>query len=110
MDLLGLLARLREVIGCLHPQPGIRGAAERFLQANNHLRGDRRLFVYHVIQRLPGQTKRLFMTVRARDLAYFNSRSGTWEVEALSGTILVGPSSHNLPLSASFRITENTGT
>lgn len=55
----------------------------------------------------PGQMKRFAAEVSARDLAFFDPVSGAWVVEPLEGAIWVGPSSRDLPLSASFRITAN---
>jgi len=41
----------------------------------------------------PGETKTVSFEVRAEDLAYYNTQSGNWEIEAIEYVVYVGPSS-----------------
>jgi beta-glucosidase len=54
-----------------------------------------------------GETKRVRLAVRARDLAYWDVGSRSWKVERATYTALVGPSSRAADLlSASFDVTD----
>jgi beta-glucosidase len=54
-----------------------------------------------------GETKRVRLAVRARDLAYWDVGSRSWKVERATYTVLVGPSSRAADLlSASFDVTD----
>jgi beta-glucosidase len=46
----------------------------------------------------PGETRRVTLTVRARDLAYYDPAAGHWTVEHVEHRILVGPSSRDADL------------
>src|ERR1700730_17305732 len=59
------LQRLGKIVVRLHPQPGLRGAAESFGEANRHFRADAGALIDEIIQRLPGNAKGL----RARGYA-----------------------------------------
>jgi beta-glucosidase len=51
-----------------------------------------------------GATATATMTVKARDLAYWNSGKHTWQVEKENVRFLAGGSSDNLPLSAEVQV------
>lgn len=57
----------------------------------------------------PGETKRVSIPLRARDLAFWDSETGAWTVEPITYVVQVGPSSRDLPLQASFAFDETTG-
>ena len=46
----------------------------------------------------PGETKRVPLSVEAKDLAWFNPDANAWEVEPMTYGVLVGPSSRNQDL------------
>lgn len=52
----------------------------------------------------PTETRTVELTVRARDLAFYDVTAGAWEVETIEYTVGVGPSSGDLPLSGTFRV------
>ncbi len=52
----------------------------------------------------PGQTKTVRMALRANDLAFYDVESAAWVVEPISYSVQVGPSSRNLPLRATLRV------
>ena len=52
----------------------------------------------------PGETKTVVFTVRAADLGFWDTVANGWQVEPISYTVEVGPSSRDLPLSAPFQI------
>ena len=52
----------------------------------------------------PGETKTVELTLRARDLAYYDVAERRWRVEPITYLVSVGPSSTDLPLSESFEI------
>jgi beta-glucosidase len=52
----------------------------------------------------PGQTKTVALDVVAKDLAFYDVDASAWEVEPIAYTVQVGPSSRDLPLSASFSV------
>src|SRR5258708_21589830 len=50
---------LGKIVVRLHPQPGLRGAAESFCEADCHFRADSGALIHEIIQRLPGNAERL---------------------------------------------------
>ena len=52
----------------------------------------------------PGETRRVFFDLAAEDLAFYDVEIGDWEVEPISYTVHVGPSSRDLRLSATFAV------
>ena len=52
----------------------------------------------------PGETRRVFFDLAAEDLAFYDVEIGDWEVEPISYTVYVGPSSRDLRLSATFAV------
>ena len=51
----------------------------------------------------PGESKEVLLSLRRRDLSYWNVEHGNWAMPTHSNfTALVGTSSRNLPLTASF--------
>jgi beta-glucosidase len=52
----------------------------------------------------PGQTQTVAIDVPVKDLAFYDVDASTWEVEPMSYTAYVGPSSKDLPLRASFTV------
>jgi beta-glucosidase len=55
----------------------------------------------------PGETKRVSLPVRAKDLAYYDTGGQAWVVERLEYTVLVGGSSRPSDLlTVSFRVTD----
>ena len=51
-----------------------------------------------------GETQRVFFDLAAQDLAFYDVVAGEWEVEPISYTVHIGPSSRDLPLSATFAV------
>ena len=51
-----------------------------------------------------GETKTVPLQVPVKDLAFYDVAARAWEVEPISYTVSVGPSSSELPLSASFSV------
>jgi beta-glucosidase len=51
-----------------------------------------------------GQTKTVTLPLAAQDVAYYDTSTSTWKVEALTYSVLVGSSSRDLPLSAQFAV------
>ena len=51
-----------------------------------------------------GETKTVSLDVPVKDLAFYDVDAAAWEVEPISYTVSVGPSSRDLPLSASFSV------
>jgi beta-glucosidase len=65
------------------------------------LRGFERVFL------APGQTKRVSLTVKVQDLAYYDAASKAWAVERLEYPVLVGGSSRSGDLlAARFRVVD----
>jgi beta-glucosidase len=54
----------------------------------------------------PGQTKRVSIPLRARDLAFWDTEAGDWVVEPITYVAQVGPSSRDLPLEDRFAVEE----
>ena len=52
----------------------------------------------------PGETRRVLFHLAAEDLAFYDVDAGSWEVESITYTVHVGPSSRDLPLSAAFAV------
>ena len=52
----------------------------------------------------PGETRTVSIDVPVQDLAFYDVAASAWEVEPISYTVDVGPSSKELPLSASFTV------
>jgi beta-glucosidase len=52
----------------------------------------------------PGETKSVSLTVRAKDLAYYDVSASAWKVEAAKYTVSMGSSSRDLPVSAEFDV------
>lgn len=52
----------------------------------------------------PGETRRVLFHLAAEDLAFYDVAAGSWEVESITYTVHVGPSSRDLPLSAAFSV------
>lgn len=52
-----------------------------------------------------GATQRVTVPLHARDLAFYDTNSGTWEVETITYTVHVGSSSRDLPLTAPLSVT-----
>lgn len=56
------------------------------------------------VELAPGESKTVTMTIKAKDLAFYDVDAGAWEVEALTYTLRVGPHSQELPLSGTFTL------
>jgi beta-glucosidase len=56
-----------------------------------------------------GETKRVSIPLRHRNLAFWNSEAGDWEVEAITYVVQVGSSSRDLPLVATFTVDQTAG-
>jgi beta-glucosidase len=55
----------------------------------------------------PGQTKRVTLSVKAKDLAYYDPRAERWVVERMEYPVYVGPSSRQADLlTASFKVVD----
>jgi beta-glucosidase len=52
----------------------------------------------------PAEMKTVSLDVPVKDLAFYDVDAGSWEVEPISYTVSVGPSSKDLPLSAVFSV------
>src|SRR5262245_2968873 len=52
----------------------------------------------------PGETRTVLLEIAAADLAYWDVKTGGWQVEPIEYGIHVGSSSRDLPLEGSFRI------
>jgi beta-glucosidase len=52
----------------------------------------------------PGQTKAVVFDVAVKDLAFYDVDASAWQVESIGYTVQVGPSSRDLPLSATFSV------
>ena len=52
----------------------------------------------------PGETRTVELTVPVEDLAYYDTAASAWKVEPISYRVLVGSSSRDLPLEASFAV------
>ena len=52
----------------------------------------------------PGETRTVPLDVAASDLAYWDVKTGGWQVEPIEYGVHVGPSSRDLPLEGRFRI------
>jgi len=51
-------ARLRQIIGKLHPQPGFSRRSEYFLETDRHLRRHAAAFIDNLVERLAADAKR----------------------------------------------------
>ena len=52
----------------------------------------------------PGETRRVLFDLAAEDLAFYDVEAGDWEVESIPYMVRLGPSSRELPLSATFSV------
>jgi beta-glucosidase len=67
-------------------------------------RAERDLKAFARVPLQPGETKVVSLEVPVEDLAYYDVAAGAWRIERIGYGVQVGPSSRNLPLSASFQV------
>ena len=54
----------------------------------------------------PAETKRVALPLQASDLPLYDVDANSWEVERITYSVQVGPSSRELPLQASFAVSD----
>jgi beta-glucosidase len=67
-------------------------------------RAEKDLRAFAQVELAPGETGSVVLELAARDLAYWNTETNEWVVEATEYEVLVGPNAADLPLTASFRV------
>ncbi len=55
----------------------------------------------------PGETRTVDLRVAIEDLAYYDTETGTWKVEEMEYSVLVGSSSRDIHLRDSFRVAQS---
>ena len=76
----------------------IGATGSRVARPLRELKGFRRLAL------APGEKKTVSFTIKAKDLAYYDVAARAWKVEELTYTVHIGPSSAELPLTGSFKV------
>jgi beta-glucosidase len=52
----------------------------------------------------PGESRVVSLAIPARQLAYYDEQSASWQVEAIGYRVFAGPNSRALPLEGRFRV------